>query len=109
MQLPNHKTKLICTVGPASDNVETLAAMLRAGMSVARLNFSHGDFSAHAASIGRLREAAGLGTYGDSFIGHYLVPVIYPPGLTPAIQYLLAAIVVVVNGAVYALVWKRRR
>ena len=52
---------------------------------------------------------AGLGTYGDSFIGHYLVPVIYPPGLTPAIQYLLAAIVVVVNGVVYALVWKRRR
>ena len=55
MQLPNHKTKLICTVGPASDSVETLAAMLRAGMSVARLNFSHGDFSAHAASIARLR------------------------------------------------------
>jgi pyruvate kinase len=60
MQLPNHKTKLICTVGPASDSVETLAAMLRAGMSVARLNFSHGDFSAHAASIARLREAAEL-------------------------------------------------
>ena len=60
MQLPNHKTKLICTVGPASDNVETLAAMLHAGMSVARLNFSHGDFSAHAASIARLREAAEL-------------------------------------------------
>lgn len=56
----------------------------------------------------RLRESAGLGSYGDSFIGHYLMPLIYPPGLTPGIQYLLAAVVLVVNVAVYTLVWKRR-
>lgn len=56
----------------------------------------------------RLREAAGLGSYGESFIGHYLVPLIYPPGLTPGIQYLLAAVVLLVNIAVYTLVWKRR-
>ena len=56
----------------------------------------------------RLREAAGLGSYGESFIGHYLVPLIYPPGLTPGIQYLLAVVVLLVNIAVYTLVWKRR-
>ncbi len=56
----------------------------------------------------RLRGAAGLNSYGDSFIGHYLVPLIYPPGLTPRIQYLLAAVVLLVNVAVYTLVWKRR-
>lgn len=56
----------------------------------------------------RLRESAGLGSYGDSFIGHYLMPLIYPPGLTPGMQYLLAAVVLVVNGVVYTLVWKRR-
>jgi len=59
MQLSHHKTKLVCTIGPASDRPEILAAMLRAGMDVARLNFSHGDFAGHAATIARLREAAG--------------------------------------------------
>lgn len=58
MELPTNKTKLICTIGPASDHPDTLAAMLRAGMNVARLNFSHGDFDTHARNIARLREAA---------------------------------------------------
>ncbi|QEP41992.1 pyruvate kinase [Ectothiorhodospiraceae bacterium BW-2] len=54
----NHKTKLVCTIGPASDNPAKLAAMLRAGMSVARLNFSHGSFESHRETITRLRQAS---------------------------------------------------
>ncbi len=55
---PGHKTKLVCTIGPASDNPHTLERLLHAGMNVARLNFSHGDFKGHAQTIARLRAAA---------------------------------------------------
>lgn len=49
------KTKIVCTLGPASADEETLAEMLRAGMDVARLNFSHGTHEGHAEMIGRFR------------------------------------------------------
>jgi len=58
--LPGNKTKIVCTIGPACDRPETLAAMLRAGMNVARINFSHGDVATHSRNIVRLREAAKL-------------------------------------------------
>lgn len=51
-------TKVVATVGPACDDAATLEAMLRAGMSVARLNLSHGSHAEHAARIARVREAA---------------------------------------------------
>lgn len=51
------KTKIICTLGPACWSVETLGALVDAGMNVARLNFSHGDHEGHAATLGRLRQA----------------------------------------------------
>jgi pyruvate kinase len=57
MRLPTHKTKIVCTLGPASQTPEILAQLIEAGMNVARLNFSHGDFSAHAATIANLRAA----------------------------------------------------
>jgi pyruvate kinase len=55
---PEHKTKIVATIGPASDSPETLVRLIRAGMNVARLNFSHGDFSHHAELVGRIRDAA---------------------------------------------------
>ena len=57
----------------------------------------------------RLRSAAGEAGYTGGFIEHYLLALIYPAGLTHEIQYVLAAIVVGVNGLAYAWVWRRRR
>ena len=57
----------------------------------------------------RLRIAAGEAGYTGGFIEHYLLALIYPAGLTHEIQYVLAAIVVGVNGLAYAWVWRRRR
>ena len=55
---PTHKTKVICTIGPACDSPEGLRDLLRAGMNIARLNLAHGDHDSHSGTIGRLREAA---------------------------------------------------
>ncbi|NBW93924.1 MAG: pyruvate kinase, partial [Bacteroidetes bacterium] len=51
------RTKIVCTLGPASDDLETIRALIRAGMDVARLNFSHGTHAWHHALIERVREA----------------------------------------------------
>ncbi|MEP6655983.1 MAG: DUF2784 domain-containing protein [Betaproteobacteria bacterium] len=56
----------------------------------------------------RLRMAGGAPGYGGDFIDHYVVPVLYPAGLTPRIQLLLAAVVIVVNVGIYAWIIGRR-
>jgi pyruvate kinase len=53
------RTKIVATIGPASRDPETLLAMVRAGMDVARLNYSHGTLEEHAETIRRVRDAAG--------------------------------------------------
>ncbi len=50
------RTKIVCTVGPASAAPDTLDRLAQAGMDVARLNFSHGSHAEHAEVIGRIRE-----------------------------------------------------
>ncbi len=59
MPLPDHKTKIIATIGPASESPEMLEHLIHAGMNIARLNFSHGDFSGHAERISRIRTLEG--------------------------------------------------
>ena len=56
--LPKNKTKLVCTIGPASDSPEMIEKMIEAGMNVARLNFSHGDFTSHGEVIQKIRAAS---------------------------------------------------
>ncbi len=52
------RTKIVCTIGPATQTPEALTQLIRAGMDVARLNFSHGDHASHALSIQHIRKAA---------------------------------------------------
>ena len=58
MILAANKTKIVCTIGPASESPEIMERMIGAGMNVARLNFSHGDFSSHKKIIDNLRTAS---------------------------------------------------
>lgn len=51
------KTKIVCTIGPASESVDMLVNLINAGMNVCRLNFSHGDYEEHGARIKNIREA----------------------------------------------------
>src|SRR5438874_11302162 len=50
------RTKIVCTIGPASSTVEALDRLAAAGMDVARLNFSHGTHAEHADVVRRIRE-----------------------------------------------------
>lgn len=54
----DRRTKIVCTLGPASSDAETIRALIRAGMDVARMNFSHGTHEEHLERIQRVREAA---------------------------------------------------
>jgi pyruvate kinase len=58
MDMPLRRTKIVATIGPASSSPEMLRQLIRAGMNVARLNFSHGSHDDHAATIAKLREAS---------------------------------------------------
>ena len=50
------KTKIVCTIGPASESIEKLTALAEAGMNVSRLNFSHGDHEEHLARINNIKK-----------------------------------------------------
>ena len=50
------KTKIICTLGPASDNEKVISELIDAGMNVARLNFSHGTHEDHAKKIAMIKK-----------------------------------------------------
>ncbi|HEY0150560.1 MAG TPA: pyruvate kinase, partial [Longimicrobium sp.] len=54
----NRRTKIVCTLGPASWSPERIASLIEAGMDVARINFSHGTQERHAETIRNVREAS---------------------------------------------------
>ncbi len=58
LKLDSKHTKIVATIGPASREPETLRAMIRGGMNVARINFSHGDHRAHGETIDNIRRLA---------------------------------------------------
>ena len=58
MMLAPNKTKFVCTIGPTSESPAIMLQMLHAGMNIARLNFSHGDYAWHKTAIDNLRNAA---------------------------------------------------
>ena len=58
MQLPSHKTKIVCTIGPASRTDSVIKNLIKSGMNVGRLNFSHGNPEEHREDIRRIRSIA---------------------------------------------------
>jgi pyruvate kinase len=55
----SNKTKIICTIGPASNSVDILVSLINSGMDAARLNFSHGNYDSHKEMISNIRAASG--------------------------------------------------
>ena len=58
MRLPDHKTKIVCTIGPASRSEAVLERLMLLGMNVARLNLAHGTLEGHSEDIQRIRAVA---------------------------------------------------
>jgi pyruvate kinase len=57
-RIPMHKVKIICTIGPASSSRKIIQKLVKAGMNVARLNFSHGTYEGHARAVEYIRTTA---------------------------------------------------
>ena len=57
------KTKIVCTIGPASESKEVLTKLVNEGMNIARLNFSHGSYEEHGNRIKLFREVRNRKTY----------------------------------------------
>ena len=54
------KAKIVCTLGPSANTTDRLVELINAGMNVARLNMSHGDYDEHEGRLNAVREAAML-------------------------------------------------
>lgn len=94
--LPDRRTKIVCTLGPATSTPSGIAALVAAGMDVARLNFSHGQREDHAKACGLVRDAAAaagreIGVLADLQgpkirLGRFVSgPVVWPTGKTVVI------------------------
>ncbi|KAG8052628.1 hypothetical protein GUJ93_ZPchr0001g32525 [Zizania palustris] len=74
------KTKIVCTLGPASRSVEMIERLLRAGMCVARFNFSHGSHEYHQETLDNLRASMErTGILCAVMLDTKVIPLIRPP------------------------------
>ena len=51
------RTKIVCTLGPATNDVEIMKKLIENGLDAARINFSHGTYESHAETIAKLKQA----------------------------------------------------
>ena len=54
----SRRAKIVATIGPSSDSIETLEKLIQSGLNVARINMSHGTHAGHAEVINRIRQAS---------------------------------------------------
>jgi pyruvate kinase len=99
MQGPHRRTRIVCTIGPACSDPDVLAAMIDAGMDVARLNFSHGDHAAHGEMIRRLREVAARTNHPLALLQDLQGPKIRVEGLTDGGMELVPGALIDLTGA----------
>ncbi len=83
MTFSTQKTKIVCTIGPSSSDPGVLERMVRAGMSVARVNFAHGDRTSHGRTVELIRDAAKRGRRPVSILADLPGPKIRVGELSP--------------------------
>ena len=83
------RTRIVCTIGPASSSPAVLRAMIQAGMDVARLNFSHGDHATHRQVAADVREASEAAGRPIALLGDLQGPKIRTGPLESAFQRLV--------------------
>jgi pyruvate kinase len=100
MRLPDHKTKIVCTIGPASRSENLVEALMKSGMSVARLNFAHGTLEGHREDIRRIRAVAAKPMHSCTILADL-------PGPKIRIGKFLSEAVALKKGATVTLTTKR--
>ncbi|MHB8687670.1 MAG: pyruvate kinase [Candidatus Dormibacteraceae bacterium] len=92
------RTRIVCTIGPASSSPSVLRALIQAGMDVARLNFSHGDHATHRQVAADVREAAEAAGRPIALLGDLQGPKIRTGPLESAFQRLVRGRTVILTG-----------
>jgi pyruvate kinase len=91
------RTRIVCTIGPASSSPAVLRAMIQAGMDVARMNFSHGDHATHRQVAADVREAADAADRPIALLGDLQGPKIRTGPLESAFQRLVRGRLVILT------------
>jgi pyruvate kinase len=92
------RTRIVCTIGPASASPAILRTMIQAGMDVARMNFSHGDHATHRQVAADVREAAEAAGRPIALLGDLQGPKIRTGPLEAAFQRLVRGRMVILTG-----------